>query len=131
MKTVTAAVLIRDHRLLIAKRRAGSHQALQWELPGGKMEEGETPEECLQREMFEEFQIHVCVGAFLWESIYHYSHGSIRLLAYETFWESGGTLHAVAHEDFRWAAWDELKDYDFSPADVPFIERLIENEMKL
>ena len=130
MKTVTAAVLIRHHRVLIAKRRAGSHQALQWEFPGGKIEEGETPEECLQREMFEEFQIKVRVGPFLWESIYHYAHGSIRLLAYETFWESGA-VHLTAHEEFRWAACDELKDYDFAPADLPFVEHLIQNKMKV
>ena len=64
MKTVTAAILIIDGRILIAKRRLGDRLAEKWEFPGGKIEQGETPEQCLGREMQEEFQIQVSIGKF-------------------------------------------------------------------
>jgi 8-oxo-dGTP diphosphatase len=123
MKTVTAAILIIDGRILIAKRRLGDRLAEKWEFPGGKIEQGETPEQCLGREMQEEFQIQVSIGKFLGESIYHYDHGSIRLIAYRTYWEKG-ELIPKAHEEYQWVSKDQLKDYDFAPADIPFVEML-------
>lgn len=123
MKTVTAAILIIDGRILIAKRRLGDRLAEKWEFPGGKIEQGETPEQCLGREMQEEFQIQVSIGKFLGESIYHYDHGSIKLIAYRTYWEKG-ELIPKAHEEYQWVSKDQLKDYDFAPADIPFVEML-------
>lgn len=128
MKTVTAAILIIDGRILIAKRRLGDRLAEKWEFPGGKIEQGETPEQCLGREMQEEFQIQVSIGKFLGESIYHYDHGSIRLIAYRTYWEKG-ELIPKAHEEYQWVSKDQLKDYDFAPADIPFVEMLRKGEI--
>lgn len=54
---VTAAILFRDSKVLIAKRKGGKHLGGKWEFPGGKVEPGETPEECLARELEEEFDI--------------------------------------------------------------------------
>jgi len=73
--------------------------------------------------MQEEFQIQVSIGKFLGESIYHYDHGSIRLIAYRTYWEKG-ELIPKAHEEYQWVSKDQLKDYDFAPADIPFVEML-------
>jgi len=128
MKTVTAAILIIDGRILIAKRRLGDRLAEKWEFPGGKIEQGETPEQCLGREMQEEFQIQVSIGKFLGESIYHYDHGSIKLIAYRTYWEKG-ELIPKAHEEYQWVSKDQLKDYDFAPADIPFVEMLRKGEI--
>jgi 8-oxo-dGTP diphosphatase len=61
-------------------------------IPWREIEEGETPGECLQREMYEEFQINVEVGNFFVESIYKYERGAIRLLVY---WD-GDSLGLVA-----------------------------------
>ena len=59
---VTAAVIERDGHILIAKRRQGSRFAGKWEFPGGKLEKGETPEQCLKRELQEELEIVTVVG---------------------------------------------------------------------
>jgi 8-oxo-dGTP diphosphatase len=120
MKTVTAAILFIDGKVLIAQRGAGDRLANKWEFPGGKVEAGETPEECLTREMFEEFCLRVSVKEFLGESVYHYDHGSIKLIAYRTVYESG-TLSLQVHADYAWVAVDQLADYDFAPADLPFV----------
>ncbi len=55
LNRVTAAIVIENNRILIAKRKQGDPLAHKWEFPGGAVEEGETPEQCLIREMKEEF----------------------------------------------------------------------------
>lgn len=133
MIDVTAAIMIRDKKVLIAKRKADDSLAGKWEFPGGKIRDNETPEACLKREMAEEFGIVVSVGDFLGESIYHYPHDSIRLLAYRTDWVRGD-IQPKAHAEYRWVPCDQLETFDFSAADIPFADRLkqssIESERK-
>jgi 8-oxo-dGTP diphosphatase len=123
MKIVTAALLIKDGLCLIAKRSAGDPLANLWEFPGGKIEEGETPEECLQREMQEEFQIDVEVGHFFAESIYEYERGTIRLVAYWANW-IGDTLYPTVHDEVAWVNKRTILNYKFAPADIPIVEKI-------
>ena len=58
MKTVTAAILQMDGKILIAKRKKGDALENKWEFPGGKIEPGETPEQCLVRELTGQFYLH-------------------------------------------------------------------------
>ena len=129
MKRVTAGILIKDGRILIARRKAGDRLAGKWEFPGGTVEDGETPETCLKREMQEEFDIEVTVGSYLGESVYHYEHNTITLLAYRTHW-TGGEMHLKEHDDCAWISPDQFDDYDFSPADLPFVESLKKRSFK-
>jgi 8-oxo-dGTP diphosphatase len=62
---VTAAILRKEGKILIAKRQSGDAFEGKWEFPGGKIEEGETPEQCLRRELFEEFGIDASIGNLL------------------------------------------------------------------
>jgi 8-oxo-dGTP diphosphatase len=123
MRTVTAALVIKDGLCLIAKRHAGDPLANLWEFPGGKIEEGETPEECLQREMQEEFQIDVEVGTFFAESIYEYERGTIQLLAYWVTW-NGDSLYPTVHDEIAWVDKETILNYKFAPADIPIVEKL-------
>ncbi|RJQ65608.1 MAG: (deoxy)nucleoside triphosphate pyrophosphohydrolase [Desulfobacteraceae bacterium] len=123
MIEVTAAILIREDKVLIAKRKAGDRLAGQWEFPGGKIKAGETPQECLKREMEEELCIEVSVGEFIGESVCPYAHGSIRLLAYRTDW-TGGEIQPKVHAEYRWVRFDQLSRFEFSAADLPFVEKL-------
>ncbi len=130
MKQVTAAILINDGLILIAKRKAEDNLGEKWEFPGGTIEDGETPEDCLKREMKEEFGMGVSIDEYLGESIYHYDHGWIKLLAYRTSWESGN-ISAKVHEDYKWVSNGELSDYLFMPADKPFVEKLRNGEIEI
>jgi 8-oxo-dGTP diphosphatase len=123
MKVVTAAILEKDGRILIARRKADDRQAGKWEFPGGTLESDETPQECLQREMQEEFGIRVTVGQFVGESIYDYEHGAIKLIAYQASWESGEMM-LNEHAAFSWVSPVQLAEYDFAPADRPIVKKL-------
>ena len=123
MTQVTAAILIRDGKILIAQRGAHDKLAHKWEFPGGKILQNETPEQCLSREMQEEFGIDVAVGALFGETIHQYPHGCIRLMAYHTYWE-GERLSLNVHAAYRWVPLSQLDEFDFSPADIYFVIKL-------
>jgi len=104
---VTAAILAKDNKIIIAKRGPGDALANKWEFPGGKVEINETPEQCLKREMKEEFDIEVSVGEYLGSNIYYYSHISIELMAYRTYWENG-EIDLKDHDEFKWISLEQL-----------------------
>ncbi|MGB9804789.1 (deoxy)nucleoside triphosphate pyrophosphohydrolase [Desulfofundulus sp.] len=108
---------------MIAKRNPNDKLADKWEFPGGKIEAGESPEECLRREMREEFQVEIAVGEFFGESIYRYDHTTVHLLAYLARLEKG-VLKPTSHAEYRWVSADELDKYDFAPADKPFVAKI-------
>lgn len=125
MKDVTAAIILKDGKVLITRRAPGENLAGSWEFPGGKIEPGETPEECLARELLEELDVHVTVGDKLGESIYDYENGSIRLIAYfaDIF---DGEINLTVHDAYTWEAPDNLSRYNFAPADIPLVQKLID-----
>ncbi len=123
MIKVTAAVMVNDGMLLIAKRKPTGRLPNLWELPGGKVEPDETPEECLQREIKEEFDINVSVGKHLGSNTHTYDFGTIELMAYRTIWEDGDLI-LNDHEEIRWVFAHELDQFDFAPADTAFVEKL-------
>lgn len=124
VKDVVAAILIKDKKILIAQRGYDDPLAGLWEFPGGKVEEGESPEESLVREMQEEFRIDVEVERFFASSLFAYDKGTIRLLGYYCRW-ANGELWPQVHSDYAWVAVSELADYTFAPADRPLVEKLV------
>ncbi len=119
---VAAALIEKDGRVLIAKRKAGRFTG-KWEFPGGKVEEDETPEECLKRELREELAIETQIGTLYLSTTYAYPHATIELLTYRASIVSG-EIELREHSDARWVAPEELQNYDFPEADCAVIERL-------
>jgi 8-oxo-dGTP diphosphatase len=125
MRKVTAAVIEKDGKILIAKRKREDALGGKWEFPGGKLESGETPEECLTRELREELGIETRIEAFLCSSRFVYRHMDVELLAYRTSYVSG-EIRLHEHERAVWVLPEDLKEYDFSDADKPVVKRLAE-----
>lgn len=123
MPVVIAAVIERNGTILIARRRKGDVMEHKWELPGGKMEPGETPEACLCRELREEFGVEAEVGEFIGSSDYDDADLSIRLAVYRACHVSG-EFSVLAHDEIRWVPPERLHRYEFSPADRPIIRML-------
>ncbi|MDY6953789.1 MAG: (deoxy)nucleoside triphosphate pyrophosphohydrolase [Thermodesulfobacteriota bacterium] len=127
MITVTAGVLFRETRVFIARRKSAGRLAGKWEFPGGKVEDGETAEESLKRELKEELEIEAVVGDCLGESIHRYDFGTVKVLFFHVHW-AGGEIHSRDHDQYRWVPLDELHRYDFVPADWPFVRRLMNRD---
>jgi len=125
MTTVIAAIIMKDGKVLIAQRGQGQRLAGKWEFPGGKLEEGETPQECLKREIKEELDMDIEVEGYFGESVYHYETGPIRLVAYKARM-LGESCRLNVHSRMEWVAPHELAKYDFAPADVPIVDKLME-----
>jgi len=123
MKEVTAAIIIKDNKVLIAQRAPAENLAGKWEFPGGKTELGETPQECLRREIREELEVDIEVLDFFGESIYAYHSGTIKLMAFWCKWISGEFTLNV-HSNLAWVNRQELDLYDFAPADIPLVDKL-------
>lgn len=126
-KKVTAAILRKDGQILIAKRQSGDAFGGKWEFPGGKIEEGETPEQCLKRELLEEFGIETTIQRLLCIVPYSYINGSILLYAYEVN-QSGGDVNLNVHDEVKWAEMNDLGRHDFLEADRLIIKKLLEGQ---
>lgn len=124
--TVTAAIIEKDGLILAARKRERLHLAGYWEFPGGKLESNETPEECLQRELKEEFSIRCDIGPLLGESIYNYGSKIVRLLGYHAT-HTDGSFKLTDHDEIRWLSIDELPALKWAPADIPLVIKLQNN----
>jgi 8-oxo-dGTP diphosphatase len=120
---VTAAIIVDNNKFLSAKRTPGKHLTGHWEFPSGKIEPGESPEQCLKRELKEEFTIETEIGEFVAESIFDYGDKRIRLLAYKVKHLSG-EFQLIDHDEIRWLPIEELDSLRWAPADIPIIEAL-------
>ena len=123
---VTGGILIKRGMVFIARRPGGSHLAGMWELPGGKIESGESPPNCLRRELFEELNVTVQVQdlEYFDESFYEYGYKRVHLICFIVK-EYAGQLHPNEHEDARWVAINSLETFQMAPADVPVVKRLL------
>ncbi|MBN2050038.1 MAG: 8-oxo-dGTP diphosphatase MutT [Spirochaetales bacterium] len=122
---VTAAVIRRNGLVLIGKRRAADYCGGLWEFPGGKIEPGESPEECLKRELAEELGIECAVGELLIETLHAYPDRAIRISAFLADILSGEPA-ALEHDEIRWVKPEDLPSYAFVPADLPIVDRIIQ-----
>lgn len=112
-------------KVLTTQRPADKRLALLWEFPGGKVENGESPEQALRREIQEELGIELGELEGLSAVDHHYEFGSIRLLPFSSRCLARPVLKLSEHEDARWINLDEWNVLDWAPADVPVIENLL------
>jgi 8-oxo-dGTP diphosphatase len=130
MIRVTAAIIINSGKVLIAKRKPTARLPNLWEFPGGKVEPGESPEQCLKRELYEEFEIHVRVGEAVGANIHPYDFGTVDLMAFKARLV-GGRFKLHDHAEIKWVQARELERYAFAPADKPFVEMIRRGEISL
>lgn len=120
---VAAGLVYREGRYLIAKRKTDVHLAGFWEFPGGKREPGETFEDCLGRELFEELNIRIGTPVPFQVVRYQYPEKIVELHFFRCGIESGQAT-AVDCAEIRWVWPHELEDFEFPPADRPILEAL-------
>ena len=124
---VVAAIICDDRGRVFATQRGYGEMKDGWEFPGGKMESGETPEEALKREIWEELETRIEVEQ-LFETIdYDYPDFHLTMHCYICKVESG-KLTLKEHEAARWLTKEQLSSIDWLPADRSIISQLTESE---
>ena len=124
MKTImVAAAVIRDGDRVLATQRGYGAFKDGWEFPGGKTEEGETPQEALKREIKEELRIEIEVGDLL--SVIEYDYPDFHL-SMNCYWARirEGTPVLAEHEATRWLSADTIDSVDWLPADALIIDKV-------
>jgi len=125
---VSAGLIRKDGRFLIAKRQEGSHLAGYWEFPGGKQERGETLQTCLEREIGEELGIKIRAGQVLLVIEHEYKTKVITLHVMECAILAGEPMPLECQE-FKWVDPVDFHKYVFPPPDVVVIEFLSSNNL--
>ena len=121
--TVVAAVIRKNGRILITRRKNEGLLGGLWEFPGGKVEEGETDEDALKRELKEELNVQVRVGRFLMQIPHQYTHMKVLLKVYEAEILSG-EVKKIGVSDYRWVLPREMRKYAFPAADKKILSYL-------
>lgn len=121
-----AAGIIYDSsgRILIARRKPEKSIGGKWEFPGGKIEAGETPEVCLKRELVEELGINVNTITPFMVTKHNYGDFQILLIVFECMIVSNDIISMNDHDRITWVTKNELKLFDFAPADIPIVEAI-------
>jgi 8-oxo-dGTP diphosphatase len=132
-RTVVAALLLRDSKLLICQRRKDDTHALQWEFPGGKVEPGESLSEALARELREELGIEAIIGKEVFRTRHSYreSQSQLELIFFLASVDRTALFQNLAFEQFEWAQVSTLTQYDFLPADREFVGLLANGSILL
>lgn len=126
MHLVAAAIVRHEGRVLVARRDAQQPMAGFWEFPGGKVDHGESVEDCLVRELYEELGVVARTNRILCESFYHYDHGSFKIVAIETFLESHD-FDLRTHDSIDWLWPNQLLSINLLPGDIPIAKFLTED----
>jgi mutator protein MutT len=116
VQQVTAALIERQGRLLLARRKPGRHMGSLWEFPGGKVDRGETAEACLARELAEELGVVVRVGEFVASTRFRVEGQDFELLLYRVE-HLCGEFQLREHEEIRWVAPAEIDGYELVESD--------------
>ena len=120
---VVAALIWDGDRFLICQRPAHKARGLLWEFVGGKVEPGETKEQALIRECWEELAVTLSVGEVFMEVDHEYPDLNVHLTLFNAV-ISEGTPRMLEHNDIRWITVDEIDRYVFCPADDEILKKL-------
>ena len=121
---VTCAIININGKTLVVQRSAEMKMPLKWEFPGGKIEAGESEEECIKREILEELNIEIEIIKRLSPSCFDYGDISIRLIPFVVEYLKG-EIELKEHQRYLLLDKEELRGLDWAEADVAVLEELI------
>ena len=120
---ITKAVNEKGETIIFATQRGYGDFKGGWEFPGGKIEEGETPQEALKREIMEELETEIVVGEMIDTIEYDYPTFHLSM---DCFWAEivSGDLVLTEHAAAKWLTKGELDSLEWLPADITLIEKI-------
>jgi 8-oxo-dGTP diphosphatase len=131
MKTVVAALIESEGKLLVCQRRRADSFGLMWEFPGGKLEPGETPAQAIARELHEELGVTAHIGQEIYRARHQYSELAEAIdLIFFTATVNPAEIRNQAFETMEWRVPSNLADLNFLPADRELVEKLRTGTLK-
>ena len=125
MIEVTCAIIEHNNKVLVTQRSEKMALPLKWEFPGGKIEKGETAEDCLIREILEELHINIKITKQLNSNTHQYSETkTIKLIPFICEL-TGGEIKLTEHANYLWLIKSELGNLDWAEADVPILNEYL------
>ena len=125
---VAAAIIEKAGTLLIARRPMDKELGGFWELPGGKIEEGEDPESSLRREIAEELGVVAKDLSYFDETLYRYPDKIIKLIVFRLSIHDDASPQALEHQRLAWINPSEYLNYRIAPADIYIIKKLTKQD---
>ncbi len=126
MKEVGTGIIVRNGKIFIGQRPEGKPLAGLWEFPGGKLEQGESIEECLIRELKEELNVEATVGKHIMDTVYSYPENEFKLCVFFVTIPDDAKIQLNIHQNSAWVSTKEMNKYKFPPADEAIIKKLQE-----
>ncbi|MDZ4676905.1 MAG: DUF3566 domain-containing protein [Oligoflexia bacterium] len=124
--TVVAAIIEYKHRYLILRRAASKDNPGLWEFPGGKLQNGESLQQAIEREIFEELNVKATAGSLRGSCDTLVDNKIIRLIGIDVVIENEPTEFRD-HSELKWASWDELSTYPLTLPDLGLLQYLQSN----
>jgi 8-oxo-dGTP diphosphatase len=118
---VACAIIEQDGKVLAAQRGATMSLPFKWEFPGGKIESGESPQECLHRELAEELGISVFIGSALCPATHTYSDFTVTLHPFTCRLGDSEQIMMREHNALLWIEPERMPELDWATADLPVI----------
>ncbi|MBB1643032.1 (deoxy)nucleoside triphosphate pyrophosphohydrolase [Sphingobacterium sp. UME9] len=122
---VVCGIIFKDDLVLICRRKPEKSLGGYWEFPGGKVEDGESNEESLLRELIEELNLKVKIKQHFFDTVHQYDNGAIELISFICETENIAS-ESTDHDQLEWVKVSDLLDWKLAPADIPIAEELIE-----
>ncbi len=117
MRRSVAVIIVIDGKFFVAKRPSGGALGMMWEFPGGKVEDGESDEEAIVREMDEEFGAAVIPLRFLGQTVFLHRDIPRELAAWLVALGSGARMELREHTECRWVDFGEFADLALADSD--------------
>ena len=125
MTEVVAALIWDKDKFMICQRPAHKARGLLWEFVGGKVEPGETKEQALIRECQEELTVTLSIGDVFMDVVHEYPDLTVHLTLFNAVILEG-IPKKLEHNDIKWITPSEISNYEFCPADVEILKKIIE-----
>jgi mutator protein MutT len=122
VQPVTAALIQKHGKILLARRKAGKHMGPKWELPGGKVDPGEDPKQTLRRELKEELGIDAQIGQYLGSTRFRGDRLHLQIHLYRVN-SIDGSFVLKEHEAIRWVEPRQIEDFDLVDSDRKLIRK--------
>lgn len=122
---VVCGIIFQDDLVLICRRKLEKSLGGYWEFPGGKVEDSESNEESLLRELIEELNLKVEIKQHFFNTVHHYDKSSIELISFICS-TSGTVVASTDHDLIEWVKISDLLNWKLAPADIPIAKELIE-----